>query len=240
MQTILTKIGDSSNLVEYWWRDEWMNLDMHRDIDEALGVEENIFRYPDHGHVLYLQVGEAVEGPTVVFTSDSSIENKFNNVAIVPAVEGRLLRFNGTLMHAVPRPGWAYLDASEGGSNLEIWTRRRPSTDPDDPERTVYRRSVLLFNTWSHCVPKDVTSEAPSGCTTIHSSEIELGNCKPCDLRSCRDESFSNSIRMRIGLLGNKERRGSSERHVELSVPANIKVALISKDPIIFPILNTK
>jgi len=31
-------------------------------------------------------------------------------MAIIPAVKGRLLRFDGNLMHAVPRPALGYLD----------------------------------------------------------------------------------------------------------------------------------
>lgn len=45
---------------EYWWRDEWMSLDAHRDADEVLARTEKQLRYPDFGHVLYLGVGKQV------------------------------------------------------------------------------------------------------------------------------------------------------------------------------------
>jgi hypothetical protein len=52
-------------------------------------------------------------------------------------------------MHAVPRPTLAYLDPSEGGSNDVLWTRKRKKADGSCDESTIYKRSVLLFNTWS-------------------------------------------------------------------------------------------
>ncbi len=45
---------------EYWWRDEWMSLDAHRDADEVLARTERKLRYPHFGHVLYLAVGKQV------------------------------------------------------------------------------------------------------------------------------------------------------------------------------------
>ena len=154
----------SSVIVEYWWREEWLSLDLHRDVDEELALLNSTFRFPLNAHVLYLSIGAEVNGPTVVFEEKVSHEHvaavgsaksstwipQLERMTIVPAVTGRLLRFDGHLLHAVPRPALAYLDAEEGGSNLEVWTRRRPNpNDPADPERTSCRRSVLLFNTWT-------------------------------------------------------------------------------------------
>jgi hypothetical protein len=54
IESILEKLGDESPYVEYWWRDSWLNLEAHKDIDELLYRNEpgNI-KYPNHGHVLY-------------------------------------------------------------------------------------------------------------------------------------------------------------------------------------------
>jgi hypothetical protein len=62
---------------------------------------------------------------------------------------GRLLRFAGNRMHAVPRPTLAYLDPALGGSNDVLWTRKRRKADGSCDESTIYRRSVLLFNSWA-------------------------------------------------------------------------------------------
>lgn len=108
--------------MEYWWREEWLSLDLHRDVDEELAKDRNIFRYPQNAHVLYLSVGNEVNGPTIVIQkqdfNDSSnpekIQSRFENITIVPALNGRLLRFEGSLLHGVPRPALAYLDHNEG------------------------------------------------------------------------------------------------------------------------------
>jgi len=54
----------------------------------------------------------------------------------------------GDRLHAVPRPTLAYIDPALGGSNHVLWTRKRKKADGLCPEGTVFRRSVLLFNTW--------------------------------------------------------------------------------------------
>ena len=65
----------------------------------ALFERDEAFRYPHHGHVLYLSVSGGVRGPTCVW------EDGYDGaVTVVPAVTGRLLRFSGELVHGVPRP----------------------------------------------------------------------------------------------------------------------------------------
>eukprot|EP01082_Thalassiosira_pseudonana_P010379 g9184.t1 g9184 contig36:65401-66042(-) len=84
--------------VEYWTRQEWRHIEAHSDVDESLAKKydamnideatikdlaskypstyvhnnEGGYRYPIHGHVLYLQVGTDVKGPTCVFPRRSS------------------------------------------------------------------------------------------------------------------------------------------------------------------------
>jgi hypothetical protein len=67
----LRRLGDRSPYVEYWWREEWIDLEAHKDVDEVLAREEpGNLRYPCHGHVLYLDVGRLVCGPTVLLTEN--------------------------------------------------------------------------------------------------------------------------------------------------------------------------
>eukprot|EP01041_Mallomonas_annulata_P007705 gene7705-15770_t len=171
IENILKTMNDNSPIVEYWWRDEWLSLELHRDVDEKLAQRDKVIRFPTHGHVLYLSVGDEVCGPTIILhepEKDNKTDNKsqFNRITIVPSVQGRLLRFQGDLMHAVPRPELAYLDPSEGGSNLEIWTRRRQIDSGHRPDR----RSVLLFNTWSDEPPLDIPSCPPTASLEIHNN----------------------------------------------------------------------
>lgn len=267
ISSILVQLNDSELLAEYWWREEWLSLDLHRDVDEELAIQRNIFRYPKNAHVLYLSVGESVSGPTIViqenhFNLSSSLEwhPQLQNITIVPAVEGRLLRFEGSLLHAVPRPALAYLDRKEGGCNLEIWTRRRPNpNDPADQERTVFRRSVLLFNTWRRGEgPLSVPSELPLPLPLPPPAPLplplplaeahSLGSVRLCnsfeqwtkvDITIEEEEKAKEvekegkegdaRVHLRIGLLGNRARRGRYDRAVEgWMAPRAIKAALQS------------
>eukprot|EP01036_Dinobryon_divergens_P026374 gene26374-35012_t len=244
----------SSVIVEYWWREEWLSLDLHRDVDEELALLNNTFRFPLNAHVLYLSIGDEVNGPTVVLEEKSG-DNitaiaspwtpQLERMTIVPAVTGRLLRFAGHQLHTVPRPALAFLDAEEGGSNLEVWTRRRPNpNDPADPERTRFRRSVLLFNTWAANDdggggPLNVRRDVPPGLQAAAIPvESILQECNPFDAwtvvdiipysdeKVCLDTkqpdldggtSASNNkhVHMSMCLLGNLARRGRASRTLD-------------------------
>ena len=75
-----------------------------------------------------------MRGPTVVWNVTKGgelLSGEPTEMITVPAVEGRLLRFQGDALHAVPRPAdvyWTHVDGL-----------------PDRPET---QRSVLLFNLW--------------------------------------------------------------------------------------------
>lgn len=263
IESILTELNDNSRYAEYWWRDEWINLEAHADVDEALAKAGRGLRYPNTGHVLYLSIGDSVRGPTLLFLNPYQ-----GSMVVVPAVESRLLRFTGDIVHAVPRPPLAYLDEAEGGSNHEIWTRIRRVEGVESEETTVYRRSVLLFNTWTE-PPLDVSlnSNTPIIDGTVDvkkSSEVSKSrlinshSCRPISnwipqkcfqhntntnaktnqinvktpgsaSASANNDSNDNSemIRVKVGLLGDKERRGGRLlRSVELLSPRVIKYAL--------------
>ena len=137
IDSALTALGDGAAAVEYWYRDEHMNLDAHVDLDEvafdetesetgcagAAGREHHLMS-PAASHVLYLRVREDLRGraPTVLFPGAErgrAIANSCNaghgdeaasesapsagvDLVTVPAVQGRLLRFPGNVLHAVP------------------------------------------------------------------------------------------------------------------------------------------
>lgn len=239
----------SSVIVEYWWREEWLSLDLHRDVDEELALLNNSLRFPLNAHVLYLSIGAEVNGPTVVLEekfSDnitpigSPWKPQLERMTIVPAVTGRLLRFDGHLLHTVPRPALAFFDAEEGGSNLEVWTRRRPNpNDPADPERTRFRRSVLLFNTWAANAsddggggPLNVCRDAPHRLPQAAAAvPVEL-TVRPFDQwtvvdvipyasldSSSTDDDINNNkqqhVHMSMCLLGNLARRGRASRTLD-------------------------
>lgn len=245
---LLDRLSDETRCVEYWWRDEWMSLEMHRDVDEYLySQQDSVFRYPAHAHVLYLAVGKEVSGPTVVFDDDCDRKGDFNKLTIVPAKSGRLLRFSGHLMHAVPRPPLAYFDPSEGGSNLEQWTRVRPSEDDlNCPERTIFRRSVLLFNTWPDKPPLGIPVEPPTGTMQSYSFKDDNENCTlpRLPLSEVSIESFDGEgplVRLKVGLLGNRKRRERADTSIRVLTPQFAKTSFLTKGgmPTSFSIKNT-
>ena len=70
IDSALIEMNDSTRLVEYWSRDEYMNIDAHADIDEATLQDESVIRCPQVGHVLYLQIQNGLHCPTCVFPSE--------------------------------------------------------------------------------------------------------------------------------------------------------------------------
>ena len=63
LHAVLTELEDESPYVEYWWRDEWKQIEAHADVDEHLAARDGTMRCPQNAHVLYLQVGQQVRGP---------------------------------------------------------------------------------------------------------------------------------------------------------------------------------
>jgi hypothetical protein len=176
---LLKEVGDTTTpIIEYWSRDEYMNINAHCDIDERQLENEGTLRFPDWSHVLYLQV--AVRGPTCVVLEGENEEENLTTVVTVPAVKGRLLRFPGHLLHAVPNPPHRWLLSAKEERALrqeeedellmdnedEEWDD--DDEDDDDDYDEEIERSVLLFNTWSGesplgVLPDTLTGAVPDG-----------------------------------------------------------------------------
>jgi hypothetical protein len=254
LDDILSELGDDINekevqYVEYWTRQEWRHIEAHADIDEHLAKEQDLdyshdqsFRYPQNGHVLYLKIGSKVRGPTCVFPGRSQggdllkHSSKFmnhdpNNVelVVVPAKEGRLLRFPGEDLHAVPRPAdlW-FLPFVQGAAQFE-------------PEEE-WGRSVILFNTWTNAPPKDVPLDAMASPVSNNASFsinpfcdwINAFNPKKVEICSSiyDQEDSSENISAKIWLLGNERRRGYSMRTVKLSTSSDVKDAMLESQKV--------
>ncbi len=150
----MTTETDQKYYVEYWTRQEWHHILAHQDMDEGWERElrklrqecqedcqhehDNNFRHPITGQVLYLRIGSRVQGPTVIFDAANGREltkNSNTSMVSVPAFQGRLLRFPGDRLHAVPRPADVYWTLDQSQNHIHT-----PDTE----------RSVLLFNLWKH------------------------------------------------------------------------------------------
>ncbi|GFH55436.1 hypothetical protein CTEN210_11912 [Chaetoceros tenuissimus] len=196
IDSVLTCLNDENQIVEYWSRSEYMNIDTHADIDEALLENEDLIKCPEMGHVLYLQVEKGLRGPTTVFPNVGKGWSENNSttkeMVIVPAVQGRILRFPGSAMHAVPKPAdrWTMnreeekiLRSNEDNdctsdeynecANDEYNDDEEEYFDEDDfddfddyeefDEDVDVDRSVLLFNTWKAPGPIAVTGDIAVG-----------------------------------------------------------------------------
>ena len=199
------------------------------------------FRFPSNGHVLYLQVGSEVKGkgPTCVFPSRSSGgdllqsnehkekacatggDNHQDNGEIklvpVPAVSGRLLRFDGQDLHAVPRPHdlWM-LPFVKGGAEYK-------------PEE-VWGRSVILFNVWpgEEDPPLNVSLDSNEGGEgEAHTNELcnafsewnEVNVVQNTQIEVPDTQESNQSVK--VWLLGNERRRGYPMRTANLLSPAH-------------------
>lgn len=232
--------------VEYWTRQEWRHIEAHADVDENLAKEQDLddfkscdnandsssFRYPSNGHVLYLKIGSDVRGPTCIFPgvasggdlsnirSDSGGYSNEVELVVVPAKDGRLLRFPGNALHAVPRPTdlW-FLPFVQGSAKFE-------------PEE-VWGRSVILFNTWVNVPPKDVPLNVMSECDDAHYASV---NPKPewicsfdsenTDLSTSSPNDSMQQKYAKLWLLGNERRRSFPFRTVKLLASSNVQEAL--------------
>ena len=221
-------VDDPSPIVEYWFRDEWLNLELHRDCDELLLKENGTLRYPESGNILYLYSGSQVCGPTLIFNEESSLpplQTTFTDVTIIPARSNRLVTFNGKLAHSVVRPTLAYYDESEGGSNLELFIRKGRPASIDQ------KRSVVLFNTWN---------EPPLA--------IDRGSVKDDDTKNVVNEksewrqaesmavqetvSSTKYINFIVPLLGTKLRRGGVDTSLRFLIDGSSREKIVDKESV--------
>jgi hypothetical protein len=156
LSSILCELDDESRFVEYWWRGHWNSHVLHRDIDELLLINENVERFPRNAHVLYLNFDEELSlqngGHTVVL-EDSSMHRQ---LYVVPPRPGRLLRFQGHLLHGVPRPAFEFYLRDQEPEWIQHATSSLGLEALLNDSKTKVERSVLLFNTWGDEPPVSV------------------------------------------------------------------------------------
>jgi len=170
MDSILTAMNDDSRWVEFWWGRRWISHCLHRDVDEQLLATTGRTVHPRHGHVLYLSAApEVTGGQTVVLDGTEGASRLY----IVPPRPSRLLRFDGSLLHGVPRPALEYFlnDADLGEVVQLVQPDLRGAAcvqelvhaegDLTDAESHIpFSRVNLLFNTWPEAPPFNSTSSS--------------------------------------------------------------------------------
>ena len=86
------RLGEACDEVEYWGREAWQPVPAHADIDERCARERGQLRFPAAVLVVYVQVEPGLRAPTVLW---AELPGGAPVICAVPAVAGRLLRFDG-------------------------------------------------------------------------------------------------------------------------------------------------
>ena len=247
--------------VEYWSRPEWMLIAAHADMDE--GYERkmqtsqikgygNQLKHPETGHVLYLKVGSRVKGPTVVWNvtrGGDFVErsDEASEMIIVPAVQGRLTRFQGNLLHAVPRDAdlfWTFEIDGRGNEPTEF-----------------YQRSVVLFNLWpkEKGLPLNMVVSKPSSSyhnddslTTTTTTTTISKSCNPIEQwneiqtvslpdteESTTTTTTTTTTTFQVPLMGNRERRGMDDYVVKLQTHESARKAFSDQHQVTSCLLYT-
>jgi len=121
-------------------------------------------------------VREGLRAPTCIFpgkrvgwNQDGEERNSWVDLVTVPCVEGRIVTFEGSAMHAVPSPPYRWLLTTEEEEELCQCEEGDKYCDDDDDdyfdEHEDIERSVLLFNTWpdGEPGPKGVNGDYVTG-----------------------------------------------------------------------------
>lgn len=225
-----------SFVVEYWVRQEWHHTVAHADVDEPLLQKEGILRHPIKGHVLYLQRGSEVNGPTVVFpniTRGGELYSASSNdveMLIVPFQAGRLLEFDGELLHAVPRPA-------------DLWVHPVSDELQHNPP-SQYGRSVVLFNLWkeapsglefssesesmSETTTKDTSNDDSTVTLCNHKSQWKQAPVVNVWQESLWDVLIKTKRQFQLPLMGNEARRGTKDLTLQLEATELVEKALIA------------
>ena len=221
-----SKAASPKFYVEYWKRQEWHIVLAHADMDEHHGreVEKSAnagsdvkFKHPETGHVLYLRIGEKTQGPTVVFNrtfGGDLVSEEKSDMIVAPAVESRLLRFQGHLLHGVPRPADLWM-------NVDLY-------EPHPIHDAEHERSVLLFNTWpvdKHKLQGKKLQKPHSDSTFTDTDSYQAHRfdqwqeVKVVDASVDLVESTTKMHDMQVPLMGDTLRRKTSEHVAWVDTP---------------------
>ena len=94
IESLLRELGEACDEVEYWGREAWQPVPAHADIDERCARERGQLRFPAAVLVAYVQVEPGLRAPTLLW---ADLPGGAPVLCAVPAVAGRLLRFDGEM-----------------------------------------------------------------------------------------------------------------------------------------------
>eukprot|EP00934_Nitzschia_sp_Nitz4_P001367 Nitzschia sp. Nitz4//scaffold39_size137210//30235//31442//NITZ4_003191-RA/size137210-processed-gene-0.30-mRNA-1//1//CDS//3329550359//1367//frame0 len=226
MSQLYPGVTEPTYHVEFWSRANWNHVKAHQDMDEIYERQTNDrpeipIKTPETGHVLYLKMGHLTKGPTIAW--DARRGGDFDNIqntsmVVIPAVQGRLLRFQGQLLHAVPRPADVYLFPTT-------------AEEIDTPDNM---RSVLLFNTWP--INDSLVDAVVIGATEDEAPQPISKSCNPIEdwmpVEVVEHEPPKQSLldyliygpwkRLIVPLMGNPRRWGMERPNAYIDAPADV------------------
>ena len=120
-------------------------LQAHRDVDEEATIAGGAARFPTRVVLLYGSVRAGLRAPTMLWCPGAAGGGDGGALLAVPAVAGRMLVFEGSLLHAAPSPaellGEDSGEAEEEEEELErcitvlnLWEGHAPALLDDDEE----------------------------------------------------------------------------------------------------------
>ena len=107
-------------------------LQAHRDVDEEATIAGGAARFPTRVVLLYGSVRAGLRAPTMLWCPGAAGGGDGGALLAVPAVAGRMLVFEGSLLHAAPSP--AELLGEDSG----------------EEEEEEHERCVTVLNLWDH------------------------------------------------------------------------------------------
>lgn len=111
-------------------------LQAHRDVDEEAALAGGATRFPSRVVLLYGSVRAGLRAPTVLWCPGAAGGGDGGALLTVPAVTGRMLVFEGSLLHAAPSP--AELLGEDSG----------------EEEEEELERCVTVLNLWEGHAPR--------------------------------------------------------------------------------------
>ena len=163
IESILAALGDGADTrtraVEYWSKDTWQTMEAHRDVDEEASIAGGAAaaRFPSRVVLIYGAIKAGLRAPTVLWCPGAADGAGGGALLAVPAVGGRMLVFEGSLLHAAPSP--AELLGDEAGEESEVEGVDEGVEEGEEAEEEgeeveeELERCVTVLNLWEDHAP---------------------------------------------------------------------------------------
>ena len=207
IESLLCALKDTETAeVEYWSRENWAAMEAHRDADEEAASADGLLRTPSRVLLVYGEVAEGLAAPTIlwcepqgseVLAGDGAAEEGVRSsgrLVLVPAIAGRVLDFDGSLMHAVPwcsaGGGATWMGAATCASQtrtvmvLNCWSDYAPTVDEYEDEDEYEDGDEAWDGTWDQDEDEAAETEVAEAEGSMHKAggpdaDAATASCEP-------------------------------------------------------------